>query len=31
MFDGIAWCRHWNFHTTSESPPCRFYKKMPAA
>jgi|GEM_PF-1205210 hypothetical protein len=27
MFDGTAWCRHWNFHTTSESPPCRFYKK----
>jgi hypothetical protein len=26
MFDGIAWCRHWNFHTTEESPPCRFYK-----
>jgi hypothetical protein len=18
--------RHWNFHTTAESPPCRFYK-----
>src|SRR5207245_10933524 len=26
-FDGIAWCRHWNFHTTAESPPCRFYLK----
>jgi hypothetical protein len=26
MFDGTAWCRHWNFHTTEESPPCRFYK-----
>jgi hypothetical protein len=26
MFDGTAWCRHWNFHTTAESPPCRFYK-----
>jgi hypothetical protein len=27
MFDGTAWCRHWNFHTTSESPPCRFYTR----
>jgi len=27
MFDGLAWCRHWNFHTTAESPPCKFYKK----
>jgi len=27
MFDGLAWCRHWNFHTTTESPPCRFYKQ----
>jgi hypothetical protein len=26
MFDGTTWCRHWNFHTTAESPPCRFYK-----
>jgi hypothetical protein len=26
MFDGTAWCRHWNFHTTKESPPCRFFK-----
>jgi deazaflavin-dependent oxidoreductase (nitroreductase family) len=26
-FDGTAWCRHWNFHTTAESPPCRFYTK----
>ena len=28
MFDGTTWCRHWNFHTTAESPPCRFYKRM---
>jgi len=27
MFDGTAWCRHWNFHTTAESPPCRFYRQ----
>jgi hypothetical protein len=31
MFDGTAWCRHWNFHTTAESPPCRFYKKNESA
>ena len=28
-FDGLAWCRHWNFHTSSESPICRFYKPRP--
>ena len=28
MFDGTMWCRHWNFHTTADSPPCKFYKKM---
>lgn len=27
-FDGIAWCRHWNFRTTAESPPCRSYTRM---
>jgi len=26
FFDGTTWCRHWNFFTTSDSPPCRFYK-----
>jgi hypothetical protein len=25
MFDGLTWCRHWNFATMAESPPCRFY------
>jgi hypothetical protein len=30
MFDGTTWCRHWNFHTTAESPPCRFYKEAAA-
>jgi hypothetical protein len=30
-FDGTAWCRHWNFHTTAESPPCRFYSKVGAS
>ena len=28
-FDGTAWSRHWNFHTTAESPPCRFYSRAP--
>ena len=27
MFDGTTWCRHWNFHTTAESPQCRFYRQ----
>jgi hypothetical protein len=27
MFDGTTWCRHWNFHTAAESPPCSFYKR----
>jgi hypothetical protein len=31
MFDGTTWCRHWNFHTTAESPPCSFYKRKAAA
>jgi hypothetical protein len=30
-FDGTSWCRHWNFHTTAESPPCRFYAKKDVA
>jgi hypothetical protein len=29
MFDGTMWCRHWNFHTTAESPPCGFYSRIP--
>lgn len=24
-FDGSTWCKHWNFFTTADSPPCRFY------
>jgi hypothetical protein len=28
-FDGQTWCRHWNFHTTADSPICRFYKPRP--
>ncbi len=27
MFDGQRWCRHWNFHTTADSPICRFYRR----
>src|SRR5438477_11228223 len=30
-FDGTAWCRHWNFHSTAESPTCRFYARKPGA
>jgi hypothetical protein len=26
QFDGHAWCRHWNFHTSSDSPICAFYR-----
>jgi hypothetical protein len=29
QFDGITWCRRWNFHTTADSPPCRFYRADP--
>lgn len=28
-FDGYTWCKHWNFFTTKDSPPCRFYKVAP--
>jgi hypothetical protein len=28
-FDGHTWCKHWNFFTTAESPPCRFYSAKP--
>ena len=28
-FDGHAWCKHWNFFTTADSPPCRFYSAKP--
>lgn len=24
-FDGSTWCKHWNFFTTADSPPCHFY------
>lgn len=27
FFDGTTWCRHWNFFTTADSPPCRFYRR----
>ena len=26
QFDGQAWCRHWNFHTSADSPICGFYR-----
>jgi len=25
-FDGTAWCRRWNFHTTADSPICEEYR-----
>jgi hypothetical protein len=25
-FDGLAWCRRWNFHTTADSPICGQYR-----
>ena len=28
-FDGHTWCKHWNFFTTADSPPCRFYSATP--
>jgi len=31
QFDGLAWCRHWNFHTDAESPICRFYRPLTAS
>ena len=29
QFDGLAWCRRWNFHTGAASPICDQYR--PAA
>lgn len=26
QFDGIAWCRRWNFHTEASSPICDQYR-----
>ncbi|MGH7775986.1 MAG: hypothetical protein ACREPI_02260 [Candidatus Dormibacterales bacterium] len=31
QFDGTTWCRRWNFFTTADSPPCRFYRALPKA
>jgi hypothetical protein len=25
-FDGLAWCRRWNYHTTADSPICDQYR-----
>jgi hypothetical protein len=30
MFDGYTWCRHWNFFTTADAPPCNFYRRRPS-
>jgi hypothetical protein len=29
QFDGLAWCRRWNFHTGPESPICDQYRPLP--
>jgi len=26
QFDGMAWCRRWNFHTEASSPICDQYR-----
>jgi hypothetical protein len=26
QFDGVAWCRRWNFHTEAQSPVCDQYR-----
>jgi hypothetical protein len=26
QFDGIAWCRRWNYHTAPEAPICDQYR-----
>lgn len=26
QFDGLAWCRRWNFHTETDSPICNEYR-----
>ncbi len=26
QFDGLAWCRRWNFHTEASSPICDQYR-----
>ena len=28
QFDGLAWCRRWNFHTGAESPICDQYRPV---
>jgi hypothetical protein len=25
-FDGLAWCRRWNYHTTPDAPICDEYR-----
>lgn len=27
-FDGLAWCRRWNFHTGPDSPICDEYRPL---
>jgi hypothetical protein len=28
QFDGLAWCRRWNFHTGAASPICDQYRPL---
>ena len=28
QFDGLAWCRRWNFHTGPSSPICDQYRPL---
>jgi hypothetical protein len=29
QFDGLAWCRRWNYHTAADSPICEEYRPAP--
>jgi len=31
QFDGLAWCRRWNYHTEAGSPVCEQYRPRPTA
>jgi hypothetical protein len=30
QFDGLAWCRRWNYHTDAQAPVCDQYRPAPA-
>ena len=29
QFDGVAWCRRWNYHTEPQAPVCDQYRPAP--